>query len=215
MNKSNKKYKDINEYHAAQEAQFREVLEKLRQAIRQAAPDSAETISYGMPAFRQNKILVYYALNKEHIGFYPTPTPIIHFKNELEKYNTSKGAIQFPLDKPLPLALIKKIVKFRVDEDAVNMNAKILSGVVHEVPPDIKKVLKVDIALLDRWNKLTAIQRNEWICWVTIVKKAETRKEHIERLKEELNAGKRQPCCWPGCPHRRPAAQKWFKKAEI
>jgi hypothetical protein len=57
------------------------------------------------------------------------------------------------------------------------------------------------------------IQRNEWICWITIVKKEETRQAHIQRMLEELAEGKRQPCCWPGCPHRRPSAQKWFKTA--
>src|SRR5687768_10049350 len=87
----------------------------------------------------------------------------------------------------------------------------IASGVVHEVPNDMEKVLLANTAILERWNKLTSIQRNEWICWVTIVKKPETREEHINRMVEDLNEGKRQPCCWPGCPHRRPSAQKWFK----
>jgi len=117
MNKSRMEYKDIDEYIASQPPNFQEKLEQLRQAIKQAAPGATETISYGMPAFRQNKVLVYYALNKEHIGFYPTPTPIAYFQKELEKYKTSKGAIQFPLNEPLPLALIKKIVRFRVAED--------------------------------------------------------------------------------------------------
>lgn len=214
MNKSNEKYKGIDEYHAAQPANSQEMLEHLRRAVKQAAPMSTETISYGMPAFRQNKILVYYAINKEHIGFYPTPSPIIYFKKELKKYKTSKGAIQFPIDKPLPLTLIKKIVKFRLDEDAKSMNKDVLSGVLHEVPDDIEKVLKADTDTLERWNNLTPIQRNEWICWVTIVKKTETRAEHIRRMIEELKEGKRKPCCWPGCPHRRPSAQKWFKKVE-
>lgn len=118
MNKSNLKFKDIDEYHSYQPANIRKILEQLRQTIRQAAPRATETISYGMPAFRQNKVLVYYAGHKEHIGFYPTPNPIVYFKRELEKYNTTKGAIQFPIDKPLPLTLIKKIVKFRLDEDS-------------------------------------------------------------------------------------------------
>lgn len=96
---------------------MRELVEKMRQAIRKVAPQVTETISYGMPAFRQNKVLVYYAVHKKHIGFYPTPGPIIHFKKDLEKYNTSKGAIQFPIDKPLPIVLIKKIVKYRVEKD--------------------------------------------------------------------------------------------------
>lgn len=97
----------------------------------------------------------------------------------------------------------------------LSRNKKILSGVVHEVPKDIEIALKADIDYLDRWNNLTPIQRNEWICWVTIVKKSETRAEHIHRLVKELKEGKRQPCCWPGCPHRRPSAQKWFRKVEL
>ena len=120
MNTSSSKHKDIDAYHDSQSADIRKVLEQLRQAIRQAAPQAMETISYGMPAFRQNKVLVYYAVHKEHIGFYPTPNPIVHFKKELEKYNTSKGTIQCPIDKPLPLTLIKKMVKFRVEEDIQN-----------------------------------------------------------------------------------------------
>ena len=120
MNTSSLKHKDIDAYHDSQPAEIRKVLEQLRQAIKQAAPQATETISYGMPAFRQNKVLVYYAVHKEHIGFYPTPNPIVHFKKELEKYNTSKGTIQFPIDKPLPLTLIKKMVKFRVEEDIQN-----------------------------------------------------------------------------------------------
>ncbi len=108
---------DIDEYHALFPEDIQTILEQLRQTIKQAAPQTIETISYGMPAYKQNKVLVYYAVHKEHIGFYPTPNPIVHFKKELEKYHTSKGAIQFPVDKPLPLTLIKKIVKFRIEED--------------------------------------------------------------------------------------------------
>lgn len=90
-------------------------------------------------------------------------------------------------------------------------NAIIAESVLHEVPDDMKTALKANPESVERWNKLTPIQRNEWICWITIVKKAETRTEHIQRMIEELKDGKRQPCCWPGCPHRRPKAQKWFK----
>ncbi|MFA5995955.1 MAG: YdeI/OmpD-associated family protein [Patescibacteria group bacterium] len=93
---------------------------------------------------------------------------------------------------------------------------EIATGVVHEVPNDLKTVLSSNSELLAKWNSLTPLSRNEWICWVTIVKKSETRKEHIERLSEELLAGEKRPCCWPGCPHRRESAKKWFKtfKAE-
>jgi uncharacterized protein YdhG (YjbR/CyaY superfamily) len=121
MNKSKITFRNIDEYHACFPADIQNILGQLRQTIRQAAPKATETISYGIPAFRQNKkVLVYYAVHKEHIGFYPTPNPIVHFKKELVKYNTSKGAIQFPIDKPLPLALIKKMVKFRVEEVTKN-----------------------------------------------------------------------------------------------
>lgn len=118
MNKSSLKFKDIDEYHASFPADIQKILEQLRQTIKQAAPQVTEAISYGMPAFRQNKVLVYYAVHKDHIGFYPTPSPIVHFKQELEEYNTSKGAIQLPINRPLPLTLIKNIVKFRLNEDS-------------------------------------------------------------------------------------------------
>jgi uncharacterized protein YdhG (YjbR/CyaY superfamily) len=118
MNKSSLKFRDIDDYHASFPADTQKILEQLRQTIKQAAPQATETISYGMPAFRHKKVLVYYAVHKEHIGFYPTPNPIAHFKPELEKYNTSKAAIQFPIDRSLPLNLIKKIVKFRLYEDS-------------------------------------------------------------------------------------------------
>ena len=84
-------------------------------------------------------------------------------------------------------------------------------GVVHEVPDDLKKALRTNPELLEKWNKLTPLARNEWICWTTIVKQEKTRAEHIKRLGEDIIEGKKRPCCWPGCPHRRPNAQKWFK----
>ncbi|MBV6480095.1 MAG: hypothetical protein HGGPFJEG_02929 [Ignavibacteria bacterium] len=95
------------------------------------------------------------------------------------------------------------------------MSNKILNGILHKAPVDMQKVLISDEFILEKWNSLTPIQRNEWICWVTIVKKSDTRSAHIERMLKELRDGKRQPCCWPGCPHRRPKAKKWFKKVEI
>ena len=88
---------------------------------------------------------------------------------------------------------------------------KIISGVVHRTPKDLQEMLLLNNDVLELWNGLTPLAQNEWICWVTIVKKDETRKEHLKRLCEDLRKGKRRPCCWPGCPHRRPNAQKWFK----
>jgi uncharacterized protein YdhG (YjbR/CyaY superfamily) len=89
----------------------------LRKAIKEAAPDALETISYGMPAFKLNGILCYFALHNHHLGFYPTGSGIEAFKHEFTGYKWSKGAVQFPYDKPLPLDLISKIVHFRVAEN--------------------------------------------------------------------------------------------------
>lgn len=87
----------------------------------------------------------------------------------------------------------------------------IAAGVVHKVPKDLKEALVSKPDVLDKWNDLTPLARNEWICWTTYVKQAVTRKEHIKRLCAELIEGKRRPCCWAGCPHRNPNAKKWFK----
>lgn len=92
------------------------------------------------------------------------------------------------------------------------MTKKTTNDFLHRVPKDLNKVLQSNRDVLELWDGLTPLARNEWICWVTIVKKEETRTEHLKRLCEDLRAGKRRPCCWPGCPHRRPDAQKWFGK---
>jgi uncharacterized protein YdeI (YjbR/CyaY-like superfamily) len=84
----------------------------------------------------------------------------------------------------------------------------------HSVPKDMKDIFMLHPDVQEKWNTLTPLAQNEWICWVTIVKKDETRKEHLTRLCEDLRSGKRRPCCWPGCPHRRPSAQKWFGKSK-
>jgi len=79
---------------------------------------------------------------------------------------------------------------------------EILSGVIHEVPKDLKKALESSSKIKDRWNELTQLARNEWICWVISVEKKETREEHVRRVCEDLLNGKRRPCCWSGCKHR-------------
>tara|TARA_R110002096_G_scaffold160973_3_gene327301 strand:- start:2579 stop:2875 length:297 start_codon:yes stop_codon:yes gene_type:complete len=89
---------------------------------------------------------------------------------------------------------------------------EIATGVVHDVPEDIASVLTAEPALLEKWNGLTPLARNEWICWTTIVKKQETRDNHVARLRAEILEGKKRPCCWPGCPHRRESAKKWFRE---
>ncbi len=82
------------------------------------------------------------------------------------------------------------------------MRNTLSTGVVHDIPQDLRKALLSSEAIIDAWNDLTPLARNEWICWVTSVKKAETREDHIRRVREDMLKGKRRPCCWPGCPHR-------------
>jgi len=108
----------IDEYIKNSPDNVRKRLILIRQIVKKAAPKAEETINYRMPAFKMNgKYLVFFAGFNKHIGFYPTPSAIPKFRNELSKYKTSKGAIQFPLDKPLPVSLITRIVKFRVKEN--------------------------------------------------------------------------------------------------
>lgn len=83
---------------------------------------------------------------------------------------------------------------------------------LHKMPRDLREGIARVRGVRDIWERLTPLARNEWICYVTIVKKSETRQAHIERLQADLLKGKRRPCCWPGCPHRRPKALKWFSK---
>lgn len=91
---------------------------------------------------------------------------------------------------------------------------EIAASALHELPNDIEQILLSNDELLEKWNSLTPLARNEWICWVTIVKKQETRDKHLLRLEEDLLKGKRRPCCWPGCPHRNPKAKRFFKNID-
>jgi len=110
--------KDIDEYIAAFGGNVQANLVKLRATIKKAAPKAEEKMSYAIPTFfLGGKNLVHFAAFDKHIGFYPTPSGVAAFAKELKLYPTSKGAVQFPLDKPLPLTLISKIVKFRVTEN--------------------------------------------------------------------------------------------------
>lgn len=112
-----KKFQTTDEYLSTLPQPARDAATRLRQAIRQTAPQAEEAISYNMPAFKLNGILVWYAAFKNHIGLYPKASAIVAFKDQLAPYKTSKGAIQFPLDRPIPLNLVKQIVKFRIKEN--------------------------------------------------------------------------------------------------
>jgi uncharacterized protein YdhG (YjbR/CyaY superfamily) len=108
----------VDEYIASFDGEVRERLERIRVVIKAAAPEAVEKISYGMPAYKLRKILVYFAAHKSHIGLYPMPSAAGAFKEELKSYKSGKGSIIFPNDEPIPYDLIRRIVEFRVREDS-------------------------------------------------------------------------------------------------
>ena len=114
---SKKQFKTIDEYIKAFPDDVQRILKKMRKTIRDAAPGALEEISYQMPAFKLNGALVYFAAFKNHIGFYPTSSGIKQFKKELIQYQGGKGSVQFPIEKPIPYDLVKKIVIFRMKEN--------------------------------------------------------------------------------------------------
>ncbi len=117
---SKKEFKNTDDYIATFPKNVQSILQELRQTIRDAAPEAEEIISYQMPAFKLNGILVWFAAFKNHIGFFPKTSAIEAFKNELSPYEVSKGTIRFPLDKPIPLDLVKRIVQYRVKQNLAN-----------------------------------------------------------------------------------------------
>jgi len=119
------KFNTVDEYIAGFPADIKIILKTLRSLIKKAAPEAEEVISYNIPAYKLNGILVYFAAHKEHIGFYPGGKIVNEvFKNELTKYETSKGTIRFPFDKPIPKRLIKQIVQFRVKDNLLKKKQK-------------------------------------------------------------------------------------------
>jgi uncharacterized protein YdhG (YjbR/CyaY superfamily) len=118
MDKQKLTYTTIEEYISSCSKEIQPKLRELHKNIKALAPTAEEKISYGMPAYMLNGPLVYFGVHTHHIGFYPTGSGVEAFKKELKDYKFSKGAIQFPLDQPLPLELVKRIVKFRVEHNS-------------------------------------------------------------------------------------------------
>ena len=111
------KFNSIDEYIGLYPSEIQDILTTLRKVIKESAPEATEKISYQMPTFAMHGNLVHFAAYKNHIGFYPAASGVAAFTDKLVEYKTSKGAIQFPIDKPLPYELIREIVQFRVDEN--------------------------------------------------------------------------------------------------
>jgi uncharacterized protein YdhG (YjbR/CyaY superfamily) len=118
-----KKAINVEEYISGFPGDIQKYLSEMRSVIKETVPEAEETISYSMPAYKLNGVLVYFAAFKNHIGFYPTSSAIKEFKNELTAYKSARGSIQFPLGNPLPLDLVAKIVRFRKEENMIRKNA--------------------------------------------------------------------------------------------
>ena len=128
MAASRRQYNTIDEYIDTFPEDVRGVLHELRQTIKEVAPEAEETINYQIPTFTLNGNLVHFAAFENHIGFYPTPSGMEAFKKELSGYKGAKGSVQFPIDQPLPLPLIRRIVEYRVKENLARKPGKKSSG---------------------------------------------------------------------------------------
>jgi uncharacterized protein YdhG (YjbR/CyaY superfamily) len=178
--------KTIDEYLKSLPGDVRMTLEKLYKAIKSAAPDAEELISYGMPAFKHQGMLVYFAAFKDHCSFFPGSSQIVQLYDELKPFKTSKGTIQFTVDKPLPVALVKKIVKARVEENEARHSAKLISKAskrakspvkvsklskptedqqVNEYMTKLKDEQKKDIEAVRKLIKKSCAKLNERIKW--------------------------------------------------
>jgi len=122
--KSAQSPKNIDEYIAGFSLDVQNILEQIRAVIMEAAPDAEESIKYQIPTFVLQESIVHFAAFKNHVGLYPTPSAIEEFKDELSSYESAKGSVRFPIDKPMPLELIRKIVMFRVKEVTAKVAAK-------------------------------------------------------------------------------------------
>ena len=125
MEENKTTYKSIDEYILQFSPEVQELLKNLRKVIKEAAPEAEEKISWQMPTFVIHGNLVHFAAHKNHIGFYPAPSGIDAFKDELSEYKGAKGSVQFPIKKPIPYELISKIVTFRVAENIKNAEEKL------------------------------------------------------------------------------------------
>lgn len=124
MAASRRRYQTIDEYIDTFPEDVRRILNELRQTIKEVVPEAEETINYQIPTFTFNGNLVHFAAFENHIGFYPTPSGMEAFKKELSRYKGAKGSVQFPIDQPLPLPLIRRIVEYRVKENLARKPGK-------------------------------------------------------------------------------------------
>lgn len=187
----------VDSYIAAYPQIIQERLVLLRETIRNVAPNALEKMSYGMPTFQGKGNLVHYAACNKHLGFYPTSSAIVAFRDQLSAYTTTKGAVQFPYDQPLPLQLVVDIVKFRLQEDTEKRNSSSQATKVtatrdrrsrHEMPEFVNQAL-LSSGMAAAYSLRPAYQRNDYLGWIGAAKRPETRNKRLNQMLEELKRG--------------------------
>lgn len=181
----------IDEYIAMQPPAIQPMLRELRGVISQAAPQAGEKISWGMATFTLHGNLVHFSAHKRHIGFHPAPSAIEAFRAELAPYACSKGTVQLPYGKPLPLELIRRMVAYRVEEQsrlAVQKAPPRPLRPRHEMPQDVSAALQEE-GLRAAYEARPPYQRNDYVGWITRAKRPETREKRLRQMLDELHAG--------------------------
>lgn len=186
----------IDEYIAGYPAEVQTRLTELRRTIRVAAPQAAEKISWGMATFDFHGNLVHFSAQKKHIGFHPTPSAIEAFADELADFTCSKGTVQLPYSRPLPLELVGRMVAFRVAEQE-RLVAERQSGKKaaprdqrprYEMPADVAQSLNRE-GLTEAYEARPPYQRNDYIGWIIRAKQPVTREKRLRQMLDELHAG--------------------------
>ena len=186
----------IDEYIAACPTELQPKLNELRQAIQKAAPQATEKISWGMATFDYHGNLVHFSAQKAHIGFHPAPSAIVAFTEELVGYTCSKGTVQLPNSQPLPLALIERMVAFRVAEQNLLAAEKQVGKKApprelrprYEMPLDVAEALSHE-GLQLAYEARPPYQRNDYIGWITRAKQPATREKRLRQMLDELASG--------------------------
>lgn len=177
---------DIADYIAQQPDIAQPHLMAIYQALQSALPVAEERISYSMPAFWQGQVLVYFGANRDFLGFYPTAAPIIEFADQLKPYHTSKGAIQFPYDQPLPVDLIKAIAQWRATHVEKRTASKRRPKVV--MPDHIAESLQTH-ELREAFDARPQYQQTGYLNWIAQAKREATQTKRLEQMLTELKAG--------------------------
>lgn len=187
-------FETIDQYISEQDEAVQPILQKIREAIHSAAPEAIEKISWQMPSFWLDENLIHFAAFKKHVSIYPGALAATVFADQLTEYKTSKGTIQFPLNKPVPYDLIEEITRWRVNEARGKTNSnqdtdtRKMTRQVYDIPDYVAAALD-ETGLWERYRSRPPYQRNDYIGWITRAKREETRDKRLAQMLAELQSG--------------------------